>query len=132
MLGSVDFAEQVIIADLEAGIGTLTRLADEGVDVVVVVVEPTAKSIEVGQRAAALVREKSLGRLVVVANRVRGEDDMTTMRAAFPDHELVRVPEDPGIAEADRRGSSPLDSAPDGPGVRALAELARHLVPAAA
>ena len=50
LLGSVDFEQAVVIADLEAGIGTLTRVAEEAFDTVLVVVEPTAKSLEVGRR----------------------------------------------------------------------------------
>lgn len=129
MLGSANFGQATVIADLEAGIGTLTRLADQRVDAVLVVVEPTAKSIEVGTRAAALAREKSLGRVIVVASRVRGDDDLAAIEAAFPGYEVVPIPEDPAIVEADRRGVAPLDVAPDSPAVRALCELARKLLP---
>ncbi|MDP9389358.1 MAG: hypothetical protein M3Q48_15930 [Actinomycetota bacterium] len=121
-----------MIADLEAGIGTLTRLGEERVDAVLVVVEPTPKSIEVGVRAAGLAREKRLGRVVVVASRVRGDDDLATIRSAFADHEIVAVPDDPAIVDADRKGLAPLDVAPDSPAVRALCELARSLLPVAA
>ncbi len=131
MLGSADFKEAAVIADLEAGIGTLTRLGDERVDAVLVVVEPTPKSMEVGARAAALAREKSLGRVVVVASRVRGEEDLAAIRSAFPDHEVVPVPDDPAIVAADREGTAPLDSAPEAPAVKALVELAHSLLPAA-
>lgn len=127
MLGSVN-SSKVIVADLEAGIGTLTRLGDKPVDVVLVVVEPTPKSIEVGTRAAALVRQRNGGRLIILANRVRNDQDLAAVRAAFPE-EVVAVPEDPAIAEADRRGLAPLDLTPEGPAVRALAGLAEHLVP---
>lgn len=119
-----------MIADFEAGIGTLTRMGDGGVDVVLVVVEPTPKSLEVGRRAAGLVRERALGRLVIVANRVRGDGDLEMVLAAFPDDEVVPVPDDLRIVEADRLGVAPLDLAPDAPAVRALVALAGSLVPA--
>ncbi|MDQ3569663.1 MAG: hypothetical protein M3396_03400 [Actinomycetota bacterium] len=120
-----------MIADLEAGIGTLTRLDNERVDAVLVVVEPTPKSIEVGTRAAAVAEEKSLGRVVVVASRVRGEDDLAVIRSAFPGHEVVAVPDDPAIVEADRNGLAPLDASPEAPAVKALVALAQSLLPAA-
>ena len=120
----------VVIADLEAGIGTLSRLGDQKVDAVVLVVEPTPKSIEVARRAAALAREQALGRLAVVANRVGDAGDLAAVRAAFPDDQVVGIPDDPAIAEADRQGLAPLDLAPDAPAVRALAELAEQLLPA--
>jgi CO dehydrogenase maturation factor len=130
LLGSVEFNDVVVIADLEAGLGTLSRLGDRKVDAVVLVVEPTPKSIEVATRAAALAREKSLGRLVVVANRVGDAGDLAAVRAAFPDDQVVGVPDDPAIVEAERRGVAPLDVAPGAPAVRALAELAETLVSA--
>ncbi|HLF40355.1 MAG TPA: hypothetical protein VI854_02660 [Acidimicrobiia bacterium] len=131
MLGSIESVEgRTVVADFEAGIGTLTRMKDGGVDVVLVVVEPTPKSLEVGRRAVALVAERGLGRLIVVANRVRDDDDVATVRAAFPEAEVVPVPDDPRIIEADRAGVAPLDLAPDAPAVVALVELAGRLVPA--
>ncbi|CAN5550399.1 hypothetical protein BH23ACT7_BH23ACT7_03520 [soil metagenome] len=127
MLGSAEFGDTTVIADLEAGIGTLTRLADASIDIAVVVVEATPKSIDVGARAAAVARERGIGRVVVVANRARGGDDLARLRAAFPDTELVAVPDDPAIVAAERDGLAPLDTAPDAPAVRALVGLARSL-----
>ena len=64
LLGSVDFPEEdVVVADFEAGVGTLTRLGEEHVDTVVIVVEATPKSLEVGARAAALAAEKTVARI---------------------------------------------------------------------
>jgi len=128
LLGSVEFHDTVVVADLEAGIGTLTRLGDKVVDTVLVVVEPTPKSIEVGTRATALVREKSLGRVVVVA-RVRGEEDLAAVQAAFPDDEVVAIPDDPAVVQADRHGLAALDASPQAPAVQALVRLAEGLLP---
>lgn len=114
---------------MEAGIGTLTRLGEERVDAVLVVVEPTPKSIEVGQRAAELAQDKMLGRLVIVASRVRSAADVELLTKAFDGFELVAIPDDPAILEADRRGVAALDLAPDSPAVAALCNLARSLLP---
>lgn len=119
----------MVIADFEAGLGTVMRLTDSPVDVVVVVVEPTAKSLEVGRRAAETVQEAGLGRVVVTANRVRDDDDTARVRAAFPGFDPVLVPDDPAIVDAERRGLAPLDAAPDAPGVRALVGLAESMLP---
>lgn len=118
----------MVIADFEAGLGTVMRL-DAPVDVVVVVVEPTAKSLEVGRRAAETVGASGLGRIVVTANRVGDEDDAQRVRAAFPGLDPVLVPDDPAIVDAERRGLAPLDAAPDAPAVLALIALARSIMP---
>ncbi len=124
----MDFTGKMVVADLEAGVGTLTRLGEAGVDVVLVVVEATPKSVEVGSRAVALAADRSLGRVIVVASRVRTDDDLAMVRKAFPDHQVVAIPDDPAIVAADRNGVAPLDSAPEAPGVRALAGLADEVL----
>lgn len=130
MLGSVGTSpDRFVVADFEAGIGTMTRMSPGDVDVVVVVVEPTSKSVEVGVRAAELARENGIGEVVVVVNRVRDEGDTETVRTrlAVDDVDVFAVPYDPSVIDADRAGVSPLDHAPDAPAVRALAELADRL-----
>ena len=125
----MDFPDDdVVVADFEAGVGTLTRLGEEHVDAVVIVVEATPKSLEVGARAAALAQERTVGRVVVVANRMRNQDDLHVVKEAFPGMEVVAVPEDPRIVEADREGVAPIDLAPDAPAVMALVGLASTLV----
>lgn len=128
MLGNVAPDDEIIVADLEAGIGTMTRMSDKGVQAVLVVVEATPKSLEVGARAAALAEEKSLGTVIVVANRVRGAEDLETIRSVFPTQEMVSVPDDAAIAAADREGVAPLDASPDAPAVRVLVGLGERLL----
>ena len=130
MLGSAEFNEEdTVIADFEAGVGTLTRLEEQKVDTVLVVVEATPKSIEVGLRAAQLAREKLLQRVVIIANRIRNDNDLELITSAFPDLEVVPVPDDPAIREADRYGVAPIDHAPDAPAVKALVGVAEMLLP---
>ncbi|MDQ4131650.1 MAG: hypothetical protein M3179_00215 [Actinomycetota bacterium] len=133
MLGSVPFeGDDVVVADFEAGVGTLTRLEDQRVDTVLVVVEATPKSLEVGARAVGLARDKGVSRVVVVANRLRNDDDLATIQAAFSDCEIVPVPDDPRIIEADRKGVAPIDLDPETPAVKALIGLAENLLTPAA
>jgi Flp pilus assembly CpaE family ATPase len=70
--------------------------------------------------------------VIVVASRIRDENDLATIRKAFPDHEVASIPDDPAIVRADRDGVAPLDTAPDAPAVRALVELAEGLLPRSA
>ncbi len=107
--------------------GTLTRLRDQPVDLVLVVVEPTAKSIEAGRRIVGMVRERQLGRIVVVANRIRDDSDLERIVAVLSDNEIVTVPDDPAVRAADREGAGLLDHAPHAPAVAALVGLAQRL-----
>jgi len=128
LLGKLERPGRTVIADFEAGLGTVMRLEGRPVDVVVVVVEPTSKSLEVGRRAAEAVQAGKLGRLVITANRVRDDEDVARIRAAFPGLDPVLVPDEPAIVSAERNGEAPLDAAPDSPGMKALVALAESLL----
>ena len=112
-----------MVADLEAGIGSLTRLPPAAVDATVVVLEPTLRSLDVARRAVAVADEQSQGRVVVVANKVADDDDRARITETFADRVVVLVPEDPAIDDADRLGVSPVDHRPSAPAVVALESL---------
>ena len=113
---------------MEAGAGTLLRLEPGQVDLVLVIAERSAKSTEVARRLAEIAAARA--RVIVVANRVRDEDDLQEMESVLAGHEIVVVPEEPAIERADRDGVAPIDADPDAPGVRALIALAERLAPA--
>ncbi len=115
-----------VLCDMEAGFGTVLRLQPGQIDVVLVVAEPTAKAMDVAARAAR-VAERRAARVIVVANKVRGDEDVESIRTAVGAYDLVSVPADAAVEQADRDGVAPIDLAPDSPAVRALVELARHL-----
>jgi CO dehydrogenase nickel-insertion accessory protein CooC1 len=108
LLGQLESDDRIVIADMEAGAGTLTRMAQGSLDVAVLVVEPSAKSIDVARRAAAVMRERKIGMLVVAANRLRSEADFDLIRSALPGVEILTVPDEPAIAQADRDARSPI------------------------
>lgn len=118
--------DRAVLGDLEAGVGALTRMGPGNVDLVLVVTNPTVKSIEVARRAieTALARET---RVLVIANRVQGEADLDAIRAGLGEHDYVVVPEDPAIARADAEGRAPLDVDEAAPAVRALVSLGERL-----
>lgn len=125
LLEQLDTPDRIVIADLEAGIGTLTRVSEGAVDVAVIVAENTTKSLDVAQRAIGLARDRHVRQVLVVANRVAAGTELDEVRARLPaDIEVVAVPDDPAITRADRDGVAPIDLAPEAPAVRALAGLA--------
>ncbi|MCW3010007.1 MAG: cobyrinic acid ac-diamide synthase [Solirubrobacterales bacterium] len=117
----------VVVGDLEAGIGTMWRLNEADADVVLVVVQPTAKSIEVARRALELASER-VREVIVVANRIREDDDLEMIREALGhEYDYVLIPEDAVIGEADRRGEAAIDIDDHAPGVLAIVALADRL-----
>jgi CO dehydrogenase maturation factor len=125
LLRELEDGHRTVICDLEAGLGTIVRLAPGNADAVLVVANPAAKALEVARRAVEAAEGKT--EVIVLANRVRDEADLDAIRQVIPDHELIVIPEDPTIARADRDGVAPIDLDPYSPGVTALVALADRL-----
>ena len=126
LLRELEEDDVVVVGDLEAGVGTVLRLQEGDADVIVVVAQPSAKALQVARRAMELAAGKA-SRIVVVANRVRDDADLAVIRAAVGPCELVVVPDDAAIAQADRDGHAPIDDDAGAPGVAAIAALAGQL-----
>lgn len=124
LLATLDTPDRVVIADLEAGIETLTRVGVGVVDVAILVTEPMSKSLEVAERAHALARERGIERIVVVANRLEHDADLDAVISRFPGLEIVAVPDDDVIVRADRLGLAPIDMDGQSAAVQALSGLA--------
>ena len=125
MLGELEANGKTILCDMEAGIGTVLRLQPGQTDLVLVVAEPTAKAIDVAARSARIAASRAS--VIVVANKIRGDDDIDLIRRGVGEHEVVAVPADPEVERADRDGVAPIDLAPDAPAMRALVALADRI-----
>lgn len=110
---------------MEAGLGTLTRLANGSLDRILLVANPSVKSIEVARRAQKILVDRNIGAAItLVANRIRDEADLAQITGALTDVDHIAIPEDPTIADADIRARSPMDEAPESLAVEAIAALA--------
>jgi CO dehydrogenase maturation factor len=125
LLAELEVDGRVVLCDMEAGLGTVSRIQPGQLDVVVVVAEPTAKGIDVARRAAQIGANRA--HVIVVANRLRDEADLESIRSALGMYELVTVPEEPAILQADRDGLAPIDFDAEAPGVKAIIGLAERL-----
>ncbi len=123
-----------VVVDMEAGLEHLSRGTTKHVDVLLAVAEPYYRSLETARRACELATELGIGRVAVVANKVRDEQEAEAIRSYLERHGLplaAEVPFDEAVMEADRAASGLLDVAGgDAPAVRALDRLADSLVAA--
>lgn len=132
--GAAGPPRRALIADMEAGLGTITRMAEGSLDVAILVTEPTPKAIEVVRRAAEVIADRGIARRVVIlANKARDDADLERVSSALAHVtaaggvEVVVVPEDMDVLAADAQGVSPIDLAPASPAVEALAGIAQRL-----
>ena len=127
LLREMEAGGRTVLGDLEAGIGVLTRMENGSLDVVLVVANPTPKSIEVARRAAAAAVARDI-KVLVVANRVANDDDLEAIRSVLGEYDMAIVPEDAVIARADAEGIAPIDLDDTSPGVRAIIDISERLV----
>ncbi len=73
-----------VVVDMEAGIEHLGRGTAEGVDRMLIVVEPGWASLQTAARISTLARDLGLVRLEVVANKIESPDDAAFVRSGLP------------------------------------------------
>jgi CO dehydrogenase maturation factor len=121
-----------VVVDMEAGLEHLSRGTTRHVDAILAVAEPYYRSLETARRVCELAAELGIGRVGVVANKVRDEQEDEAIRSYVERHGLRlvgTVPFDPAAMEADRAAAGLLDvGTADGPAVRALGELTDSLL----
>jgi len=118
-------AKRIVLADFEAGIGTMTRTDAKLLDLAVVVVEPYMKSIETARRLVELVKAGGSTRILLVANKIRDDQDLKFIKDKLDGLDCdVVVPEDRNVADADLEALSPIDRNPTSPAVEAIRKLA--------
>lgn len=95
---------------------------------VVVVAEPTAKSLLSARRLARLALTREAPRVVAVASMVRdpGDVDLVARGSGLP--VVGAIPWDDEVAEGERRGQAPFDHARRSPGVAAVELLLERLL----
>ncbi len=126
-----DSPEEICILDTEASTEHLLVATARHADAMFAVVEPYFTSLETGRRIAMLATDLGLKRVGMIANKVRGDEDVATVEAFAREHgvELVgAVPYDECFVKAERASRAPLDYDPDAPAMAAIAELVPRLL----
>jgi CO dehydrogenase maturation factor len=115
--------DEMVLLDMYAGVEHLGRATADAVDAMLIVVEPTARSLATASQIMKLAQDIKLSSLFIVGSKVGSEEDQQFIRENAPGLEVLGfIPDDPRVRLADRQGSSLHDIAPD------LASVAREIV----
>jgi CO dehydrogenase maturation factor len=122
----------VVVADMEAGLEHLSWAGGtlRYVDLLLVVVQPTAKVMMTADRTHKLALELGIPRIAFVGNRALGPADVERMEAFAAERDcelLIAIPEDGAVPAADRAAGCVLDTAPGSDAVGAIGRLASLL-----
>jgi len=118
----------VVIMDMEAGIEHLGRGTTRGIDLMIVVVEPGARSLETAKRIKRLGTDIGVERFAAVINKV-GEGEIGAVDKKLEElgiPVLGSVPYDGLLVKADLAGRSPVDEG--GIAMAAIEEIKNRMV----
>jgi CO dehydrogenase maturation factor len=105
--------DDVLILDMYAGVEHLGRATVDFVDAMIVVVEPTQRSLGTAAQIKDLSKDIGLKRLWLVGNKVRTEEEKTFLVENSPGLPLLgTLPMDLGVLDADRLGIPVYDHVP--------------------
>jgi CO dehydrogenase maturation factor len=105
--------DDVLILDMYAGVEHLGRATVDFVDAMIVVVEPTRRSLGTAAQIKRLAADIGLSRLWLVGNKVRDDDEVAFIEAETPGIPVLGVlPADLAVQEADRLGIPVYDHVP--------------------
>lgn len=119
LLGEVlEERAEVTIVDMEAGLEHLSRSGGTlaHADVLLVVMEPSRKSVVTAARTIALAEELGIARVYGLGNKARDEEDVEFFRSACSGEGVPLagvLPHADDIRAADRTGSAVVDLAAD-------------------
>jgi CO dehydrogenase maturation factor len=105
--------DDVLLLDMYAGVEHLGRATVDFVDAMIVVVEPTRRSLGTAAQIKKLANDIGLQRLYLVGNKVRNEDEQAFLESETPDLPVLGfLPADLKVQEADRLGIPVYDHVP--------------------
>jgi CO dehydrogenase maturation factor len=118
--------DEIIIMDMAAGVEHLGRGTAEKVDLMLIVVEAGARSVETALQVKQLGADLGIKRYAAIFNKVPDGADLTVLEGRLED-EGIRVlghlPFDMALMEADLNDKSVMDFRPDSAVERALVEI---------
>jgi CO dehydrogenase maturation factor len=106
--------DDILILDMYAGVEHLGRATVDFVDAMLVVVEPTRRSLGTAAQIKKLAEDIGLTRLWLVGNKVRNQEEEDFLLAQTPGLPVLGVLKaDLAVQEADRLGEAVYDYVPE-------------------
>lgn len=105
--------DEILILDMYAGVEHLGRATADFVDALLVVVEPTRRSLGTALQIQSLARDIGITRLWLVGNKVHSPEETAFLQAGLPGLPVLGLlPADLSVQEADRLGTAVYDYVP--------------------
>ena len=117
---------EVVIVDFEAGLEHLGRGTAKGIDVMLVITEPSQKSLDLCKKIIELSKKLGVINIYLIVNKLTNETQSKVISKRIKDWEIPlyhSIPFDSEIGSADLNGESPLDFNQDSEGIQSIKKL---------
>ena len=122
--------DEIVVLDMEAGIEHLGRRTSESVDLMIVVVEPSLKSVETAKRIKALATDIGVKNIAAVINKASDKLEETFTRSKLNKEGMDVIgciPRDNIVVMADMEGK-PLINYPESAALKSIENIAENIL----
>jgi CO dehydrogenase maturation factor len=118
--------DEIVIMDMAAGVEHLGRGTAERVDLMLIVVEPGARSVDTAIQVKGLGADLGIKRFAAIFNKVPEGADLSVLEEKLEKEGIAvigHLPFDSALMEADMLDVSVMDHAPDSRVERAMRDM---------
>ncbi len=118
--------DEVIVVDFEAGLEHLGRGTAKGIDIMLVVAEPSQKSLDLSLKIIELSKKLGVINIYLIANKVIDDSQIDIINERIKAWNVPlyhSVPYDLEIGKADLEGISPIDFNPNSKAINSVKSL---------
>ena len=106
--------DEIVIMDMGAGLEHLGRSTARSVDIMLVVIEPGQRSMEIARKIGQMAAELGIGRVAAVMNKISSEEEERMVKAELRNNfglePVSTLPYSKALVEADLKGTPIFDA----------------------
>lgn len=103
--------QEMVLVDLAAGVEFMGRASVQGIDALVLVIEPGGRSIETANNIARMARELGIRSIAAIANKITGVSQKNVIKSQLKDVALLgSIPYNRSVQEADLKRTPVIEA----------------------
>lgn len=123
--------DEAVVMDMEAGVEHMGRGTAKHVDTMLIVTEPSLKSMETARKLHSLAMDTGVQKIFIVGNKVANSDEAELIKQFAADNKFLLlglIPYDEQILKADVKGEMPLEYVKGSSGVTTIQKIGEKIV----
>jgi len=123
--------DEVVVMDMEAGVEHMGRGTAKHVDIMLIVADPSLKSMETAKKIYGLATEAGIKNAFIIGNKIKNSSEGELIQRFAASNKipiLDLVPHDEQILKADMHGESPLKYVENSVGIAAIQKAGKKLL----